>query len=132
RAAYIVYQRYSERAQDAAQALKKAPPLNPDDYVVPKKLYPSDLQSAKQLTRQPVWVREGYHQTYYPYDMGGRRTNFSREARLLLPLQKLDIKDVVVDSAPHSAHMQQVMAVFEQGGKPFAVSIGSVTGNSYS
>jgi hypothetical protein len=132
RAAYIAYQRYSERAQDASEALKKAPPLNPDDYVVPKKLYPSDLQSAKQLTRQPVWVREGYHHTYYPYDLGRHRTNFSREAGLLLPLQKLVIEDVVADVAPHSAHMQQIMAVFEQGGKPFAVSIGSVSGNSYS
>ena len=132
RAAYIVYQRYSERAQNATLALKKAPPLNPDDYVVPKKLYPSDLHSAKQLTRQPVWVREGYHHTYYPYDLNRHRTNFSREAGLLLPLQKLDIKDVVADAAPHSAHIQQIMAVFELAGKPFAVSIGSVTGSSYS
>jgi len=131
RTAYIVYQRYSERAEEAPQAHKQAPPLDPDDYVVPKKLYPSDLKSAKQLTRQPVWVREGYHHTYYPYDLARHRTDFSREAGLLPPLQKLEIKDVVADAAPHSAHMQQLMAVFEQGGKPFAVSIGSVTGNSY-
>ena len=50
RAGYIVYQRSAERAKDAAEANKPAPPLNPDDYVVPKKLYPSDLKSAKQLT----------------------------------------------------------------------------------
>jgi len=103
RAAYIVYQRYAERAEEAEQAKKKAPPLNPDDYVVPKKLYPSDLKSAKQLTKQPVWVREGYHHTYYPYDLAQHRTHFSHEAGLLLPLQKLQIKDVVADAAPHSA-----------------------------
>ena len=40
RAGYIVYERYSERAADAAEASRKAAPLNPDDYVVPKKLYP--------------------------------------------------------------------------------------------
>jgi len=132
RAGYIVYERYSERAEEAAQANKKAPPLNPDDYVVPRKLYPYDLKSAKQLTRQPVWVREGYHHTYYPYDPTRGRSDFSREAGLLPPLQKLQIKDVVTDAAPHSAHTQQIMAVFEQEGKPFALSIGSVTGNNYS
>ena len=78
RAGYIVYERYSERAEEAAQANKKAPPLNADDYVVPKKLYPSDLKSAKQLTRQPVWVREGYHHTYYPFDLARNRTDFWR------------------------------------------------------
>jgi hypothetical protein len=131
RAGYIVYERSAERAKDAAEANKPAPPLNPDDYVVPKKLYPSDLKSAKQLTQQPVWVREGYHHTYYPYDLARHRTDFSHEAGLLLPIQKLNIKDVVVDSAPHSAHTQQIMAIFEQGGKAYAVSIGSLVNNTY-
>ena len=132
RAGYIAYERHSERVEDAALANKKAAGLNPDYYVVPKKLYPYDLKSAKQLTRQPVWVREGYHHTYYPYDSARAHTDFSREAGMLLPLQKLQVKDVVTDAAPHSAHIRQIMAVFEQEGKPFALSIGSVTGNSYS
>jgi hypothetical protein len=133
RAGFIAYERYSEGSEEAAQSeKKKASPLDPDNYVVPKKLYPSDLHSAQQLTRQPVWVREGYHHAFYPYDLTHGRTDFSREAGLLLPLQKLQIKDVVSDTAPHSAHVQQIMAIFEQEGKPFAVSIGSVTGNSYS
>ena len=129
RAGYIVYERYSENGQGSRG--QQAPPLNPDYYVVPKKLYPSDLKSAKQLTQQPVWVREGYHHTYYPYDRARHRTDFSHEAGLLLPIQKLQIKDVVTDTAPHSAHLHQVMAVFEQEGKPYAVSIGSQTGDSY-
>src|SRR6267154_2762552 len=129
RAAYIVYERYQERAQDAATSNKKAAALNPDYYVVPKKLYPYDLKSAKQLTQQPAWVKEGYRFTYYPYDRASRHTDFSREAGLLLPIQKLEIKDVVADSA--LAHMHQVMAVFEQEGKTYAVPIGSQTGDSY-
>ena len=132
RAAYIVYERYSERAEEAAKANKPAPALDADDYVVTKKLYPSDVKSAKQLTQQPVWVREGYHHTYYPYDLARKRTDFSHEAGLLLPIQKLDIKDVVTDTAPHSAHVHQIMAVFEQDGKAYAVSIGSVVDNTYS
>ena len=47
---------------------ESSPPLNPDYYVVPKKLYAYDLKSAKQLTQQPVWVKVGYSSTYYRYD----------------------------------------------------------------
>ena len=50
---------------------------------------------------------------------------------LLLPIQKLEIKDVVTDTSPHSAHLHQVMAVFELEGKTYAVPIGSQTGDSY-
>lgn len=127
RAGYVVYQRHGEGAE---QAIRQAPPLNPDYYVVPKKLYPYDLKSAKQLTQQPVWVKEGYRFTYYPFDRAARRTDFSHEGGLLLPIQKLEIKDVVTDTAPHSQG-QQVMAVFEQEGKTYAVPIGSKTGDSY-
>ena len=126
RAGYVVYERHSERTE---QATRQAPPLNPDYYVVPKKLYPYDLKSAKQLTRQPVWVKEGYRFTYYPYDRARHHTDFSREAGLLLPIQKLEIKDVVTDTTP--AHLRQVMAVFEQEGKVYVVPIGSKNGDSY-
>jgi hypothetical protein len=126
RAGYVVYERHTEGVEQAA---KQAPPLNPDYYVVPKKLYPYDLKSAKQLTQQPVWVKEGYRFTYYPYDRASRHTDFSQEAGLLLPIQKLEIKDVVTDNTP--AHLRQVMVVFEQGGKSYAVPIGSQTGDSY-
>jgi hypothetical protein len=128
RVGYVVYERHNERT---AQAIQQAPPLNPDYYVIPKKLYPYDLKSAKQLTQQPVWVKEGYRFTYYPFDQARHHTDFSHEAGLLLPIQELEIKDVVTDTTPHSAHLQQVMAIFEQGGRTYAVPIGSRTGDSY-
>ncbi len=131
RAGYVVYERHNERAEQSEQSAKPAPALNPDYYVVPKKLYPYDLKSAKQLTQQPVWVREGYRFTYYPYDRARHHADFSHEAGLLLPIQKLEIEDVVTDTTPHSAHLEQVMAVFEQEGKAYAVPIGSKTGDSY-
>ena len=131
RAGYVVYQRRSDAAKETKAQAPPPPPLNPDYYVIPKKLYPYDLKSAKQLTQQPVWVREGYRFTYYPYDRARHHTEFSREAGLLLPIQKLEIKDVVTEAAPHSAHLRQVMAVFEQEGKAYAVPIGSQTGDSY-
>ena len=66
RAAYILYHRHAART---VQTTTQVPPLNPDYYVAPKKLYPYDLKSARQLTQQPVWVKEGYRYTYYPYDV---------------------------------------------------------------
>jgi len=128
RAAYVAYERRSPAVEPSA---KHELPLNPDYYVVPKKLYPYDLKSAKQLTQQPVWVKEGYRYTYYPYDRARHRTDFSREAGLLLPIQKLDIKDVVEDIASGSTHLRQLMAVFELEGKSYALPVGWLTNGSY-
>src|SRR5690242_2086160 len=74
RLAWIFY----ERQQAAVQPRhKEAPLLNPDYYVTPKKLYPYDLKSAKQLTKQPVWVKIGYAYSYYPYNSAAHRADLS-------------------------------------------------------
>src|SRR5215469_1155230 len=112
--AYVVYQRSREPARQAPQA---AAPLNPDYYVTPKKLYPYDLKSARELTKMPTWVKEGYRYYYYPFNGATKRTDFTHEAGLLLPIQRLEIKDVVTDVAPSSQGQKVVMAVFERGGK---------------
>jgi len=129
RAAYIVYERRGERAPEAKK--QEPPPLNPDYYVSPKKLYPYDLKSAKQLTKQPVWVKEGYRYTYYPYDGASHHADFAHEAGTLLPIEKLDIKDVITDITPGAADQKQVMAVFQKDGKSFAFPIGSVKAGDF-
>src|SRR5215475_7872202 len=78
RTAYILY----ERHQAAAPATPRELPLNADYDVVPKKLHAYDLASAKELAKQPVWVKEGYRYTFYPYENG--RADFNHEAGLLL------------------------------------------------
>jgi hypothetical protein len=128
RLAYILYQRHESRVE---QAKKQAPPLNPDYYVTPKKLYPYDLKSARQLIQQPVWVKVGYAYTYYPYDPARHRVDFSQEAGKLLPLEKLQITDIINAASPESPGEPQVMAVFEKDGKAFAFSIGSVKSDQY-
>src|SRR5678815_4921776 len=75
RTAYVLYERHSEDKRET-QPAAAAPPLNPDYYVVPKKLYPYDLKSARELTKQPEWVKEGYRYTYYSYDPGSKRVQF--------------------------------------------------------
>lgn len=96
--------------------------LDPDYYVTPKKLHPQDLKDAKELTKQPVWVRGGYQYTYYPYN---GHSDFDHPAGTLGPIEKLEIKDVVLDRTPGGPSSQkQVMAVFEKDGKRYAFPIG--------
>ena len=118
RAGVIFYDRHEDRM--AAERQKHARDVgysNPDYYVSPKKLYPYDVKSAKQLTQQPAWVKEGYHYTYYPYDAASKRVDFGHEAGLLGPIEKLAIIDVVAATPPGADQKRQVMAVFEKEGK---------------
>jgi hypothetical protein len=128
RTAYILYERHADATQSADKA---APPLNADYYVTPKKFYAYDLKSAKQLTQQPVWVKEGYRYPYFAYDPASHRVNFAKPEGMLLPLQKLEIKDVVLDKAPESGSIRQLMATFDQDGKPYAFQVGTVDGTDY-
>jgi hypothetical protein len=130
RAGYILYQRHEDKL--AAEKQKKAENAafaNRDDYVTPKKLYPYDLKSAKQLTQQPVWVKEGYRYTYYGYDAARKRVDFAHEAGTLLPIEQLNIKDVVTAAVPGGK--RQVMAVFQKEAKSYAVPIGFEADEQY-
>lgn len=125
RAGYILYQRHEDSVE--ADKQKKAQNIgysNLDYYVIPKKLYPYDLKSTKQLTQQPVWVKEGYKYTYYGYDAARKRVDFEQEAGVLLPIEQLAIKDVVLAVPPGPAARKQVMAVFQKEGKSYGVPIG--------
>ena len=125
RTAYILY----ERHEAAQPAVTRELPLNADYYVVPKRLHPYDVESAKELTKQPVWVKEGYRYTYYPYDR--HHADFKQDAGLLLPIEKLQISDVVTDATPGAPGERQVLAGFEKDGKTYAVPIGTAKGSDY-
>jgi hypothetical protein len=130
RAGYIFYQRHQD--QIALQKSKQAKSIgysNADYYVTPKKLYPYDLKSAKQLTNQPVWVKEGYRYTYYPYAAG--KVDFAHESGLLLPIEQLAIKDVITATPPGPGQQKQVMAAFAKDGKSYAVPIGFEANEQY-
>lgn len=106
---------------------KKEVALDPDYYVVPKKLHPHDLNSAKELTQRPAWVREGYRSVYFPYKPP---VDFAHEAGRLAPIERLTIKDVVVQLEPNTPG-RQVMAVFEKDEKLYAFSIGTEDNGTY-
>ncbi|MGH9650361.1 MAG: hypothetical protein ACRD3I_07795, partial [Terriglobales bacterium] len=126
------WERRADEARQAEAESKRAAAsrLEADHYVVPRKLRAYDLKSARALTRQPVWVRDGYRYTYYPYDSAQRKADFHHSAGLLGPIVQLEIKDVVTGVSPESPQ-RQVLAVFEKDGHTFAVPIGAVKGNTY-
>jgi hypothetical protein len=116
-----LYLTFRERKAGVTVAKPAEVALDPDYYVTPKKLRPQDLKDAKELTKQPVWVRDGYRYAYYPY---AGHSDFEHPAGTLGPIEKLKIKDVVLDRTPGSASQKQVMAVFEKDGKSYAFPIG--------
>lgn len=130
RAGYIFYERHQDRL--AVERKKQAEAIgysNPDYYIHPKKLYPYDLKTAKQLTEQPVWVKEGYRYTYFPYQPASKRVDFAHDAGLLGPIEKLAITDLALASNPVKGQPKQVVAIFEKEGKPCAVPIGYQSGD---
>jgi hypothetical protein len=130
RAGYILYQRHEDyvAAQKQEQA-KKAGYSNADYYVTPKKLYPYDLKSAKQLTLQPVWVKEGYRYTYYRYVPVANSVDFAQDEGRLGPIERLEITDVMAVAAPGGR--KQVVAMFEKDGHSYAVPIGFEADGQY-
>ena len=129
RAGYIVYDRYQERKADAQPKQEKA--LKADYYITPKKLHPYDLKTARELTKQPIWVKIGYGYTFYPYDAARRKVDFGHDAGTLPPLQKLQIQDVITDVAPKTPDSKQVLARFALDGKSYAVPIGIEQGQDF-
>ncbi len=101
-------------------------PLPREAYVVPRNLHISSLKSAEQLTQQPVWAKEGFRYTVYPD--AKRTADFQHPAGMLLPIEKLQIEEVV--SAPLKGNKnRQIVAVFDQDGKTYAVPIGIESGS---
>lgn len=118
---------FRERRVTLVAPERKQTALDPDYYVVPRKLHPQDLKDAKDLTQQPVWVREGYRIAYFPY---GPPVDFTHDAGHLGPIEKLDIKDVVLQHEPKTPG-NQVVAIFEKDARRYAFAIGSEENGSY-
>jgi hypothetical protein len=127
RTGYIFYERSTYKPPEA----KKAATLDPDYYVTPKKLRAYDLKDAKALTQGPVWVRDGYRYTYFPYDRVRHHADFKHEAGLLLPIEKLQITDVVLDATPGAPDQKQLLAVFERKGNAYAFAFGVTKEGAY-
>jgi len=131
RALMIYRARHAERTAAEKQRQAKETGLNPDYYVIPKKLHPYDVKSARELTKQPVWVKEGYRYAYYPYDPARHHADFKQQAGWLGPIEKLQVKEVVTDVSPGAPDQKQVMALFDRDGKHYAFPIGVLRSGDY-
>ncbi len=125
RVALIWQERHSSSAPSKPS---KAAPLDADYYVVPKKLHAYDAKDALELTKQPVWAREGYRYSYYAYNPAAKRVDFKQELGTLAPIEKLEVTDVVTQASPGRPGEKQIMAVFRRDGKYFAFPIGAQKG----
>ena len=66
------------------------------------------------------------------YDPANKQVDFAHEAGFLLPIEKLEIKDVVTAMLPvGKGSRRQVMAVFQKEGKTYAVPIGYEADEQY-
>ncbi len=138
RTAYIFY----ERRQPLPQPKQESYSGNLDDYVTPPKIFPYDLRSAKkELDGKTVWVRAGNAVPYYRDSSASHTAELKNQAGPLPPLEKLEIKDVVLQRMPATLKegqvavlQKQVLAVFdmpeEQG--TFATAIGTAVGDDFS
>jgi len=116
RTAYILYERRADQRTGKAEAPVRQ--QDADEFVFLRSLHAYDLESARKLEGQTVWVKAGNAVAYY---RAGTRT----EAGLLPPLAELKISRVARQG-------DQIMAHFTfTSGEPdgrFAAPIGAVKG----
>ena len=127
---YMIYRERNSGWENRA-AKTETKPLSADVYVVPHKLHAYDLESSKALIGKTAWVQAGNQMLYFPYEPARKRTDFKHPLGLLPPLEKLEIKDVLLQTDP--LHQRKVMAAFVKPGenKQYAVAIGTVQGDDY-
>jgi hypothetical protein len=132
RVAYILHERNSavstRHVEDGSRA------LTADEYVVAKKFYAHDLASAKALAGKTVWVKQGYGNLVYPVQ--GGLADLTRGKASLLPLERLQVKDVVLRPAPSSwkvpAAESELLAIcVRPEGSSVAVPIGSARAGDF-
>jgi|tagenome__1003787_1003787.scaffolds.fasta_scaffold20910632_1 hypothetical protein len=132
RVAYIFHERNS--AANTRKAEDESRALTSDEYVVPKKFYAHDLASAKALVGKPVWVKQGYGNLVYP--VPNSAPDLNRGTASLLPLERLQVKDVTLRSAPASWNApsgeSELLAICARPqGSSVAVPIGSARNGEF-
>ncbi|MGB8260855.1 MAG: hypothetical protein WCE75_10915 [Terracidiphilus sp.] len=91
-----------------------------DDAAIVRTIYPTSFDDLKPLEGKPVWMKNGYTMSYYPYADG--RVDFAKRAGVIPSAARLDVKKIVKVSAPANAHDgiepagPQAFAVFSLAG----------------
>lgn len=139
RLGFILYERHE--ANKPAAPAQPAYSSNWDEYVTPKKIFPYDLKSAREeLAGKTVWVRSGNQVSYYKYNPATHAADLKHPAGMLGPLEKLDVKDAVIQKAPASIGngqlsvvQKQIFVVFQKPGDngAYAAPVATETGENF-
>jgi hypothetical protein len=131
---FLIYRERHEPAKSPEKSEQTTYKVGLDDYVAPRKLHAYDLQSAKYLIGKSIWVHAGNQLAYYAYDGQQRRARLDKEAGLLPPLEKLEVKDVSLQNTPGASGQKQLLAIFQRRvdrNETYAVPIGKVISDNY-
>jgi len=138
RTAWIFYQRHQGNKPEQKQESYSS---NMDDYVMPPKVHPYDVNSAKkELVGKTIWIRAGNQVPYYSFNPSTHEADLKKQAGLMPPLQPLQVKDVVLQRMPKSLGegqvavvQKQILLVYQSAGKQgtFAAPAGTVVGDDF-
>lgn len=108
--------------------------LSADDVAVVRMEFPQHFDDVKDLEGKSVWMKNGYSMPYFPYADG--RVEWNKQAGLIPPDQKLDIKKAIKavvparvdDGIDHGS--EQAMVVFALPGSKdlYATAVGAMQG----
>ncbi len=139
RVGYMFYER--RQVNEPPPKVRETYSSNLDDYVYLPRVVAFDLKSAgKEMSGKTVWVRKGYALAYYRYNAASHQAELGRKSGVLPPLEKLQIKDVVLQRAPANVSPGQVvivqklvLAVVERQNDPglHAVAVGVNVGDDF-
>jgi hypothetical protein len=125
---------FHQRSQPGVGHNQPEQQLTADQIAVDRQEFPQHFDDVKDLEGKSVWMRNGYSMPYYPYSNG--RVDWMKQAGLIPPAQRLDIKKAIKSAAPASvrdniAHgTQQALVVFTLPGNKtqYATPVGVVEG----
>ena len=125
---------FHQRSQPATGQKQPEQQLTADQIAVDRQEFPQHFDDVKDLEGKSVWIRNGYSMAYYPYPNG--HVDWAKQAGLLPPAQKLDIKKAIKAAVPAkvddsiSHGTQQALVVFTLPGDKteYATPVGAIEG----
>lgn len=125
---------FHQRSQPATGQKQPEQQLTADQIAVDRQEFPQHFDDVKDLEGKSVWMRNGYSMAYYPYANG--HVDWAKQAGLLPPAQKLDIKKAIKAAVPAkvddsiSHGTQQALVVFTLPGDKteYATPVGAIEG----
>lgn len=126
---------FKHREEPGVQQKQAEQHVNPDDLAIVRQMYPAHFDDVQELAGKSVWMKNGYTMPYYPY--AGGRVDFAKQAGVLAPAQRLDVKKAVKavvpadvdDKIAHGSHQAMLVFTFPGGTELYATPTGFEQGD---